>query len=317
MLLKVWRDIERQDQSQTVWNDKEQTLTDTVTQVWCAQYDTIAVEPLSATTASAGGATVPNYASGYMAIGGNYGFTFTSALAQRNQQSPFVIDVQVTLTRLISFKPDDKDKWAVSINIDGQEYTQDAHKDMNGNPCQNSAGAPFDPTLKRTYNDEVINVKYKTLTPPDLSTMRGYVNSDAVTFTIDGYSKSFGYRQLKLKNGSISTTYVDGTAGNAHVWDVSLQFLARKDQFIDTVVDEGYYERDQAVQSPNLCGGGGAGGPPAGKKMNFLDKFSEQVDAPVRLDGHGQELTVGGGAAIYLCFPLEPETALAGLFSGI
>jgi hypothetical protein len=307
---RVWQDIESNDQTQSTFDYKALTLDQNCTQVWCAQSDTVAVTTVEATVA----AGIPTFGA-YYTIGGNFGWLVQQVLAKRNSTAPKLFDVQVTLNRKISFKPDEKDKWACTISIDGQEYSQDAYQDKDAHPVTNSAGEKFDPTLKRVYNDEVISVKYKTLSPPDLSNYRGYVNGSSVSFTIQGYSKSFAARQLKLKNGRTNTTYVDGTSGNNAVWDVDLVFEARKDKFIDQVIDEGYYQRTVATASPNLCGGGG-GGAPAGKLVEITDEFQRHLSSPALLDGHGQQLSTGAGA-VYLCFPMEPEADFSSLFSGL
>ncbi len=312
---KVWVDIGsgKGISETTSSTDGNLTITNHILEVWNATSDSVTETPTTAQSASAGGVTVPSVGSYYARSGLEWMYCY-HVLATRLRENPFQFEITVEYTRKITIATGDA--WAAKVSFAGSKYTQDAYLDKDAGPITNSAGQSFNPTLKADYFDEQITVSFKTTTPPDLSTYRGKVNSDSVSFTIGGISRSYTARQLKCLDGTMSTevTLGDGTTGGAAatpVYDVTIQFLARSDTFIDKVLDEGLMQLDAS--------GAVSGASPdcsAANLINCKDKFGNDTSTPVRLDGSGQQLAPCG-TPVFLSFKIEKEHTLAELFTGL
>lgn len=326
---QVYCDITVQDQVDRKYDPDKDTYEERLTQTYVAVSNTVAATAYSASLASGpttpGGSTtlaVPSLGDTVSISGIDGYWDVVHILPKRSADSPFKFEIQVEFYRKTS--PEDGDKWSKQLSITGQAYTQNAQYDKDGNGVWNSAGDMFDPELPETFYDEVISYSYRTISPPDLSAYRGKVNSDTVSFTISGISRSFSARQMKLENGEISTTITSD--GQTPVWDVKITFITRvSDQFINYVLDAGKYWRDGGVQSPNLLAGDppagfvGGGGPPAGGRYPITAMFGGADQAGQHwLDGSGMpvDFAPGGPAPTpsWLGFKIETEVAFSGLF---
>ncbi len=294
---KVYLDTSRQEQVQSRLND-DGTTEQQVIQTWIAVSDSIATSPVAALTASVGGNTIPVVATSYT-IGGVSGFVCDQTLPKRSTESPYVFEVQAQYTRKRNPAPSGSGTaFNIDISVDGEKLQQDAFYDRNLDPIVNSAKQSFSPTLKRTYYDRKIEISYQTTSDSfGFETLRGKVNNDSIDITILGVPIDVGVRQLLLENVGISLSApLEGTG--AVVYNVRFTLLQREDTFKDKVIDQGYY---QLV---------------AGELSEIVDKNSIAVSQPAHLHSDGTALDPTDPAE-FLTFEIEPESALAGLFTAI
>jgi len=322
MWTKVQYDSGRQDQVTTTATQDDQgnisSVTQQVIRTWLVVDDGASGQPslLSAQTASANGNTVPQAGENGVVIDGQGGFFCSQTIPKRTTQSPFVFEVQVQFTR--KYQPSQQGKYNITISISGQEFTQTAYQ-AKASPAAdgttfsgsvgalvdivNSAKQSFDPSLTKTYFDEVISISYNTTDADSgqFASLRGCVNSDSVSFDIKGQSRDFQPKQLLVKEISQSTTITTGDDNSTPVWKVSIQLVARQDKYTRSVLDAGYYEKD-----PN----------DSTKIIGIMDKYHQPISAPGRLDGHGHS---AGPTAnpVYLGFDVEDQADISGIFEGL
>ena len=314
---EIYYDTGRQDQLTTVAQQDNNGFVQTITQqrilTMVAVDDGSGSQPTvqSATTASAGGNSIPIVGAVYT-VEGQAWYVCTQTYPKRSTESPFVFEVQCTYTRKFVIQPEGQTRWNIKLAISGSEFTQTTYKGTDPDTGDdvdvvNSAGQAFDPSVDKSWYDEQITVSYKTLSPPDFSTLRGCTNSDSVNFTIGGVSRSYDVNQLLLKEANMSTTLTLGD-GTTPVWDVSCTLLGRKDTFTRHILDQGYCELVD------------------GKLRQIFDKYTQPLSAPVKLDGHGNQLGTGADTGdgpsnppdpVYLKFNIEDQAALSPVFDGL
>jgi hypothetical protein len=289
------------DQAQGTYNPDDGTVKWTTIQTWIAITDGAtgahAVPtgtPYDAANASAGGFTIPALASDIIIDGTD--FTVSQVVPKRTGPNSFEIRVQADWTYQ---PPKSNNKWNIQINFGGVDYEQDATKDKDGKAIVNSAGQPFDPTLKHSYSDETISISYSTTLEQSESFagIRGCVNSSSVTLNIGSIDRTFGERTIKCNDaeqaGDISLS--DGTS----TYKVSLNFTVRSDGYVDNVLDQGFYETDSD-----------------GELIQIKDKWGDSISAPVPLDGNGNQNDPNADP-VFLTFKIETEADFTSAFEGL
>jgi hypothetical protein len=322
---KVQLDIQQNDQVTSKLND-DGSIEQNCIQIWTAHSDTVAITPNEAMTASDGTNSIPTMGA-YYAIGGTDYWLCNNIIPRRDQTSPFLFYVQVQFLRKLAVKPEGKSKWSAEISFSGEKYQQDAFVDIFGDAITNSAGDTFDPSVKRTYYDEVLTLQYQTTSPPDLRDYRGYCNESTLTLDLAGVSRSYDTRTLMLSDGEISTTLTlgDSNTSPTPVWTVKLVFLNREDTFVECVLDRGFHQLPTSTPNPNVCVGGNklngnttetvqvlSG---AASMLRLRTQEGAETATQTNLNGNGQAL--GSGAdPVFLCYYVVPQTDLSPLFSG-
>lgn len=322
--------LQQQDDSRL--NPQDLSLEETATITFTAYTTDLTSQPGDAKTATDGTTSIPTLGAYYNIPAGNW-FLCTHLFPKK--VGPGTFEVQVEYYRKIAFKPDG-DKWAAQVSFSGVKYTEKVHKDCFGNAILNSAGVSFDPGRNRVYQDERMDISYKTTTPPDLRPYRSQVNSVAIDMSIGGISRSYDPRQLLFDDGTMSSTVTLGDDANTPVWDVKLSFTSRtvgadgsEDGYVDRILDEGKEYRNPSGQ---MKGGGinDAGlsysdllsqlaSAPAGSGSGDLIRASDGngtfADSPQLLDGNGDLLSTGDDP-VFLAFAVEGQTDLSPLFEG-
>ncbi len=193
---------------------------------------------------------------------------------------------------------DDEDRWNFSITSSGVSFVESVTEERYGLPVANSAGQPFDPGLVKEYYDELITVSFTTnnLDPDEIAYCRGKVNSDSITMTVKGVTRTFNANELKLGNAEWSFTTGDGAAD---VVRVTLPFIYRVDGWKRRVPDMGYYTLGDANALDPI-----------------LDAGGDKVVQPSYLDGAGQ-LNPFGEPVVLLEFDIDDETEFSTLLAGL
>lgn len=186
----------------------------------------------------------------------------------------------------------------IKLSLSSVAYPQQAYFDKDGNAVVNSATQPFDPTLTKTYFDAKFTLSYQSFIMPPIDTImgaKGKVNSDSVSISVGGWSKTFTARQLKEDDSSADFEY----HGTDRIWSVSVSFIVRIDTYVDKLLDQGYCRINDA-----------------GNLEGIVDDNGDPVNSPVMLDGSGDVLAMGADP-VYLSFPIETETAMSAIISAI
>lgn len=237
----------------------------------------------------------------------------TSVNAQRNLESPTLFDCQVNWKTV----PTNKGKWNVRIQVRGVERTEDAHDDNQGNPVCNSAGDPFDPTLKKTYYDEEIAVQYNTLEVDgdQIASLRGKISSGEIDMHIPGYNytRSFPAKTLKLAKADYECQY-----GNGPLFfsvSIVLHYKSQTDDngqevgWTSLVVDRGFHVLKPDPDNPGKL-----------KRVPVNDREGNPRTMPAFLDGDGNELDTTTNPppnCVRLNFEIPEEADLSAFLSGI
>jgi hypothetical protein len=277
----VWQtvsyDLKREDQFQISLAD-DGTVTEQVQLYYIAVTDqTSRGTTVEAAKASAGATAVP--AIGDTLVLGGGSFSVRSVQPRRN--GPYSFEVQVQAQS--KYTPAKTGKWNVTTRFSGQAYTQDAHYDMNHKAVVNSAGQAFDPTVTETYYDERIEVSYTTNVDQSavFAGVRGKVNGSALSFNIQGCSRSFGKRQLKCED--VQQTQAAAAQDGTPVYNVTASLTSRTDGYSTVVLDQGLYR----INTGSNGSSGSASITPIKDSTGTAN-----VTSPVLLDGHGQPLAM-------------------------
>lgn len=276
------------------------TSSDTPGESWSylVEFDDKATPLASALTASVGGTAIPHKGT----VSG--GLTVTQVEARRDRDNPTL--AQVTVTWGIPSdgggggsggEGDPGVKWNATISVEGVEFRETVTQDKDGKNIENSAKQPFDPPLEQTYYDEQVTVSFNSwlVDLNNIEATRGKINSASVTMTVNGLTRTFAAKTLKLTAAKYTTTVGDG--GQTY-WDIDYTLLYRKDGWKRKVVDRGYYERI------------------GGKLIQIKDQYGEPVTSPSYLDGTGKKLSQGADAVLKE-FELDKDVSFTGLFTGL
>ena len=208
-------------------------------------------------------------------------------------------------------------KYNASLSIDGVDSTIPVDVDKDGNAIANSAGDPYDPQqVIDDFEYELVTISYQTDTPPesDLSAARGMVNSDSVSITIGGITKSWSARQMKLKSASLSAQFdasISGGYTGASMWAVKIDLLCKRgsDTFQAKLVDQGF----------QYWTGSGS----TLQKLKFSDAAGNPCNTPQYLNGAGSKLSVSAGSSptvtspFYNTFKIEDQYTFDSFLGGI
>ena len=225
-------------------------------------------------------------------------------------------------------QPSGKTKWQAQVSFSGEKYSQDAFVDIFGSAVTNSAGDTFEPSIKRTFYDEVLTLEYQTTSAPDLRNYRGFCNDSSLSINLGNVSRTYDKRTLMLSDGEISTTLTLGDSNTTPtpVWTVKLNFLSRADTFVAVVLDRGYHQLTAPLGAlaKAVCVGGVKNNSGAttiqtisGASALARNRTSvgEETATQTNLNGKGQALG-SGQDPVFLCYFIVPQTDLSPLFSG-
>jgi hypothetical protein len=267
------------------------SITSQLIETWIVATDeTSRSDPVDALGASvSGGKTLP-------ALGDFIGdFQVVRVLPKRNGPYSFTVQVE---SKWKYTPPPPASKFSVSIDFSGQKFTQDAAQDMNEKPVVNSTGDSFNPTVPETFYDERIEVSYQTTADQSATfkTVRGKVNTSAISFAIQGVSRSFAVREMLCEDvkQSDSLPLGDGTP----VFKVTASFTGRADTYITNVLDQGFYSLDSGDRAP------------------IKDNAGSPVVTPAMLDGSGNVLAPGADP-VFITFKIEKEADFTSIFTGL
>jgi hypothetical protein len=289
---KVQRVYSSDDDGQQLRQDRADTVEKT--QRWEYWVETSTIQEIDNTirNASAGSTTIP-------AIGATHPTDTTLVCigksVRRDAKQPRVF--YVSLDWGAPTKPETAaTEWNVELSVSGIEYRQKAEFDSDNAPIVNSAGAPFEPGVEKSYYDEQLTISFNSTTVPAalLRAARGKVNSDSVSITVLGQTFAYDARQLKCTVADYQSVYESGTA----YWRVNFVFLARDDYWTDSILDQGYYTQDAS-----------------GNLVINKDKNGEPLPTQQLLDGGGGLAADADGTPYYIDFEVEEEVAFATLIA--
>lgn len=173
------------------------TVTYAMTQLWLVITDSINdLDTTSACTATDGTTTVPGLGTQHS----THLFLFVKSQKAQRDEKDGLNTWRVSVTYETIPVTGSTEKWYPKVEVNGVERSEDVHEDIAGNPIVNVVGDPFDPLEKKVYYDEEISVEYNCRTVDfDLfSRLRGKANSDSITLTIRGQSRTFATNTLVL-----------------------------------------------------------------------------------------------------------------------
>ena len=145
----------------------------------------------------------------------------------------------------------------------------------------------------KTRFDERVTVSYTTdsLDADSLAGARGKINTNEVTMTVKGISRTFPEKSLKLINAPWKTSY-SASDGSYTAYSVSIEMVYRADTWVTKIIDAGLRKKnpDDATRPSPCTYAGGQG----------------NVTSPVPLDGSGGQLDLHSGDTKIVFFP-DPD----------
>ena len=276
---------------QTYETDLE--LTDT----YKVQFSDSTATPIDAAVATDGTNAIPQ-------IGTKYGTSGTAAQLiclhinpVRRRETPTIFDVQVTWRNIVL--QGTGARWNINIAVRPIRYEQDAWVDKTvtgggtGVPIVNSANQTFNPTLKKIFYDEEIDVSFDcgateagnviTATGDGVTSgCKGHYNPGPITLTVNGVARTFPAGTLLYGAPEYSTVYVGSPP---YDWKFALNFQYRRDGWKDQVPDRGYFS-----VIDNGAGWAAAGYAARYTKQTFKDMFGDPVSEPILMNGSGAAL---------------------------
>jgi len=132
--------------------------------------------------------------------------------ARRSNDCPTIFDVEIqwnTVRATLS-------TWDVTLQRDSAERAIDAFYayDSGGNlvPILNSLKQAFDPTIKDTVYDRILTITFKTQTlqESDVAAVEGCINSDNISFSINGNAFNYPPNTVKLERFHYTTVWGQG-----------------------------------------------------------------------------------------------------------
>lgn len=288
-------DPRKQQQTVLTYDPQTGTYTSSVIETWVVTTNDINTRTSDIPgMAAANTLPSPNAPLPLVGEGGWLGETPLPAVVKRVQPrrtkevgTAFEVEVEYQLATIYT----SGQKFNASLSIDGVDSTIPVDVDMNGYAIANSAGDPYDPQQVVDSFEELITISYQTDTPDesDLAAARGLVNSDSVSFTVNGVTKSYSARQMKLKNASLTTQFNAATSGGGYtgtpMWTVKIDMLCKTGSatFEVQLIDQGF----------QYWSGSGS----TLQKLKFTDQSGDPVNTPQYLNGRGGSLTVSAGSS--------------------
>jgi hypothetical protein len=307
----------KQQQTVLTYDPQTGTTTSSVIETWVVTTDDINTRTSDIPAlAAANTLPSPNAPLPLLAEGGWLGENALPAVVKRVQpkrtnevNTAFEVEIEYQLATIYT----SGQKFNASLTIDGVDSTVPVDVDMNGYAIANSAGDPYDPQQVVDSFEELVTISYQVDTPDeaDLSAARGLVNSDSVSFTVNGITKSYSARQMKLKNASLTTQFNTATSGGGYsgapMWTVKIDMLCKTGSatFETKLVDQGFQYWT------------------GGSKVKFLDANGDPVNTPQYLNGTGGSLNVSAGSSptvsspYFNDFEMEDEYAFDSFLGGI
>lgn len=315
----VFKSPTKQQQVTVQYNPQNGQVTANVIETWIVETDTS--EMLSPLALVSSGSYAPGLPVAGLVYGG---LICVRVQPQAVASTPYGFEVQVEYQLPPPAQP--STPLNVKVSVASLSYQSTVYYDKDGNPIVNSAGMPFDPQPQNTFFDQKITVSWdgdaSTIAFAALTAAQGKVNSDTVSISCAGYTNTWQPRTLKLTDAqwSISgpTVVLTGGSGPTQLWHADIEMVAHTD-------------------GPTCCTicppGGGGCGPHAGyyanivdngfcvldqhqKPTNATDEYGSYLNAPVQLDGSGNQLPFGNPPKIWQ-YPIEFEASFMSFLSGI
>jgi hypothetical protein len=226
----------------------------------------------------------------------------------RQQGQLNFFEVQVTFSTPPN--PGKTGKWNVKVSIDHVESTENGTRYGDGTIIRNSAGDIYPDGQPKVYMDTQYTISFMSDADvaDGLDALVGKVNTDEVSFTINGMSRTFEVNGLLFKGHRCDTTYTDTTNGK---FQFSNQIvLLYRDQNIPgtstfcgwatPLVDKGYRQVSTGSTPPwKLVGG---------SKTQYADKDGVLITTPIFLNGSGVQLDTSGTSDVTaVFFPSTPK----------
>jgi hypothetical protein len=307
-VVKVGLDPKQTQTSSQVLNLTTGVLTETLTQYWLIEWDSRQEDPTANYGATDGTHVVPVAGDNYL---GASILWCTSAVPQLKPDSAGKV-YRYTATYTNGGSASKSGKWDVQVAFDGVPYTVPAYYDVNGNAIVNSANQKFQSQPNQTFYDSSVDLSFKTTSfdETDCESLRGQLNSEAITLTISAlsYSRTFPIGTLRLDNYKATPVVAQGAIA---YWNVNINFTYRAQVtaptnsglsgtvsgFILFIVDQGFCTLD------------GSGNPVVIRES----KTSQALNEPHFLDGSGNL----SSEAYYLNFMLNNSGDFTPLIAGI
>jgi hypothetical protein len=253
---------------------------------------------VTAMNASAGGVSIP--AEGAILSG-------TSLRAKKSvrrlETNPYYFEVTVkweapSVSSGGETKPGGGGVWNVQISSREAIEQHEVFADVNGDPMCASSGEKFTTGIQDTIYDEEFVIDFETDTLPQtlIAGCRGKVNSDEITLTIKGVSRTFAAKTLLLYSAPWTFTY--RYTDDPDVPDFKCSFILhyRADTWKIKRLDEGFYHLE------------------SGDPVRNKDKDGVDMVTPSRLDGTGGLLAITA-APVGMEFEMKTATTFTTLIA--
>ena len=223
---------------------------------------------------------------------------FVTALDATRDPDPSIVYIEVTFTPY-QIDGNNTARYNVTITGDGVESTTPITRWASNNPgpagnngiIVNSANDVL-PGQTREIYDSSLTITYQcdadqfSSDYPTITSFLGKINSDDVSFTIQGVAFTFNPYQLKCKNRSFSITVNQvADVGNVPTFTVKVEFLYRKDSIDGSGDGYGWLTKIADYGTRQLVSG-------HLQKIPCTDDHNIFVTEPVPLNGSGLPLTV-------------------------
>lgn len=169
--------------------------------------------------------------------------------------------------------PTSGDKWNVKVSVKSRPYEIPISQDNSGNALTNAIGEPYNAT--RTKRVAVITVSWQTnvVDWDSIVACRDKINSDSVTMTLGGGSKTFPAKTLLLTDAGFDATW--DSVNSSWAFDVSIQMEYNPEEW------QHHFEMKSRYHKEGL------------KIVPTLDDRGNEVSEPRYIDNDGALINAG------------------------
>jgi hypothetical protein len=152
----------------------------------------------------------------------------TGVLPQRSTENPHLWDVQVTYeVQPLDFSGDDKIR-NVTLSRGHRVVEETVYKDRINKWLWNVNGVLLPKLPTKKFVQEELSISYQCDAIGNLDDIDGaleHVNSDTVTFTINGITRTYDPRQMFLETAPFTATIIQKDGVSAYSYNVTLNFV--------------------------------------------------------------------------------------------
>lgn len=242
----------------------------------------------------------------------------------RRNESPYAWKVQVDYENIV--KDAEKKVWNLNIPKGSVMREETASRDRLNLPLVNTVGELLPQLPNITKVDETWMISWSTSEAPNWGEIDGKTNSDTITFTICGITRTFTKSQVKIMVSGFSSTKViastvDEVTTMFYIYDCELTIQVRKPKWVWSAPNEGFRgmltvagvnkigtfsdgQDNMPRSSPTKIGFTGIALPAGATVLKIPD---DMIGVPIP---NGSRIYLSDGA-----FELEEQVSMADLFA--